>query len=69
MAWSLEFGIQLNKNSFGLVATQPLNIPLLNAGQTLDINLPMNWTGSVQKMDPLTNILVRRELLKTVFIW
>jgi len=52
------FGIQLNKNSFGLVSTQPLNIPLLNAGQTLDISLPMNCTGPVQKMDPLTNIQV-----------
>merc|ERR1711970_970204 len=52
------FGIQLNKNSFGLVASQPLNIPLLNAGQTLDISLPMNCTGPVQKMDPLTNIQV-----------
>jgi AP-1 complex subunit beta-1 len=52
------FGIQLNKNSFGLVATQPLNIPMLNAGQTLDISLPMNTTGPVQKMDPLTNIQV-----------
>jgi len=52
------FGIQLNKNSFGLVATQPLNIPLLNAGQTLDISLPMNCTGPVQKMDPITNIQV-----------
>jgi len=52
------FGIQLNKNSFGLVSTQPLSIPLLNAGQTLDISLPMNCTGQVQKMDPLTNIQV-----------
>jgi len=52
------FGIQLNKNSFGLVASQPLNIPLLNAGQTLDISLPMSTTGPVQKMDPLTNIQV-----------
>merc|ERR1712055_219052 len=44
------FGIQLNKNSFGLIATSPLNIPLLNANQTLDIALPMNTTGPVQKM-------------------
>jgi len=52
------FGIQLNKNSFGLVASQPLNIPLLNAGQSLDISLPMSCTGAVQKMDPITNIQV-----------
>merc|ERR1711970_604003 len=52
------FGIQLNKNSFGLVATQPLSIPILNANQSLDISLPMSTTGPVQKMDPLTNIQV-----------
>jgi len=58
MAAMTGFGVQLNKNSFGLMATQPLNIPLLNAGQTLDISLAMNTTGPVQKMDPLTNIQV-----------
>jgi len=42
-----RFVIQLNKNSFGLVDTQPLNIPLLNAAQTLNISLPMNRNGSV----------------------
>jgi AP-1 complex subunit beta-1 len=52
------FGIQLNKNSFGMIAAQPLNIPLLNANQTLDVSLPMTTTGPVQKMDPLTNIQV-----------
>eukprot|EP00088_Acartia_fossae_P025235 TRINITY_DN2605_c0_g1_i3.p1 TRINITY_DN2605_c0_g1~~TRINITY_DN2605_c0_g1_i3.p1 ORF type:complete len:939 (-),score=328.62 TRINITY_DN2605_c0_g1_i3:859-3675(-) len=52
------FAIQLNKNSFGLNPAQPLNIPTLNANQTLDISLPMNTTGAVQKMDPLTNIQV-----------
>ena len=43
-----RFGIQLNMSSLGLVATQPLNIPLLDAGQTLDISLPLICTGSVQ---------------------
>jgi len=52
------FGVQLNKNSFGLIAGQPLSIPTLNAGQTLDISLPMSTTGPVQKMDPLTNVQV-----------
>ena len=33
------FAIQLNKNSFGLTPTQPLNIPILNANQTLGNNL------------------------------
>ena len=56
------FGIQLNKNSFGMTTSQPLNIPLLNAGQTLDVALPMTCTGPVQKMDPLTNIQVELPL-------
>ena len=60
------FGIQLNKNSFGLVASQPLSIPLLNAGQTLDISLPMSCTGAVQKMDPLTNIQAKYIFLSIV---
>jgi len=52
------FAIQLNKNSFGLSPANPLNVPILNANQTLDISLPMSCTGAVQKMDPLTNIQV-----------
>jgi len=52
------FAIQLNKNSFGLTPAQPLNVPVLNANQTLDISLPMNTSGPVQKMDPLTNIQI-----------
>merc|ERR1712142_22843 len=53
-----NFAIQLNKNSFGLVASQGLNIPMLNAGQTLDVSVPMSTTGPVQKMEPLTNVQV-----------
>ena len=33
------FAIQLNKNSFGLIPAQPLNIPILNANQTLGMLL------------------------------
>ena len=46
------------QEQFCLVSTQPLNISLLNAGQTLDISLPMNCTGAVQKVNPITNIQV-----------
>jgi len=53
-----NFAIQLNKNSFGLAPQQQMNVPILNAGQTLDVSLPMTTTGPVQKMDPLTNIQV-----------
>merc|ERR1740129_1862369 len=52
------FAVQLNKNSFGLAPQQQINVPILNAGQTLDVSLPMTCTGPVQKMDPLTNIQV-----------
>jgi len=52
------FAVQLNKNSFGLAPQQQVNVPILNAGQTLDVSLPMTTTGPVQKMDPLTNIQV-----------
>ena len=31
---------------------------MLNAGQSLDVSVPMSCTGPVQKMDPLTNIQV-----------
>ena len=53
-----NFAIQLNKNSFGLAPQQQLNVPTLNAGQTLDVSVTMTTTGPVQKMDPLTNIQV-----------
>jgi len=52
------FGIQLNKNSFGLTTSAPLSLPVLNANQSLDISLAMTTAGPVQKMDPLTNIQV-----------
>ena len=53
-----NFALQLNKNSFGLTPAQALNVPTLNAGQTLDVSVPMSTTGPVQKMDPLTNVQV-----------
>ena len=57
------FAVQLNKNSFGLAPQQQMNVPILNAGQTLDVSLPMTTTGPVQKMDPLTNIQVNSLIL------
>ena len=53
-----NFAIQLNKNSFGLAPQQQMSVPILNAGQTLDVSLPMTTTGPVQKMEPLTNVQV-----------
>ena len=53
-----NFAVQLNKNSFGLAPQQQMSVPILNAGQTLDVSLPMTTTGPVQKMEPLTNVQV-----------
>jgi len=52
------FGIQLNKNSFGLVPAQPLNVPSIPSNQSVDVSLPLATTGPVQKMEPLTNLQV-----------
>ena len=53
------FGIQFNKNSFGLAPAQPLNVPSIPPNQSVDVSLPLNTSGAVQKMDPLTNLQVR----------
>merc|ERR1712107_793223 len=52
------FGIQFNKNSFGLAPAQPLNVPSIPPSQSVDISLPLNTSGPIQKMDPLTNLQV-----------
>ena len=59
------FGIQLNKNIFGMVCTQPLcNPPVIcctdpghQSVHELQWSCPEDgFSGSVQKMDPLTNV-------------
>merc|ERR1711981_1157524 len=52
------FGIQLNKNSFGLTPAEQLNVPSVVANQSVDVSLPLATTGQVQRMDPLTNLQV-----------
>ena len=52
------FGVQLNKNSFGLIPAQPLNVPSIPANQSVDVSLPLATTGPVQRMEPLTNLQV-----------
>ncbi|CAJ0580989.1 unnamed protein product, partial [Mesorhabditis spiculigera] len=51
------FAVQFNKNSFGLLPAEPLqvNAPLF-PGQTINVSLPCNTDGPVQRMDPLTNL-------------
>ncbi len=52
------FGIQFNKNSFGLAPAEALNVPTVQPNQSVDVSLPVNTSGPVQKMDPLTNLQV-----------
>lgn len=52
------FAIQLNKNSFGLVPTAPLQVGTLQPSQTIDTSLILGTTGQVQRMEPLNNLQV-----------
>lgn len=53
------FAIQFNKNSFGLMPAQPLNIRTpLPPNQSASTSLPLNTQGPVQKMEPLTLLQV-----------
>lgn len=56
----MQFAIQLNKNSFGLVPAQPLQVVSpLAPNQAYDTQLILNPSGVVQRMEPLTNLQVR----------
>lgn len=53
------FAVQFNKNSFGIIPAQPLNVPLpLQPSYPQDISLPLTIGGPVNKMTPLTNVQV-----------
>jgi len=54
-----DFALQLNRNSFGLTPSQPLQVtsPLF-PNQTVSTQLILNTTGSIMKMDPLTNLQI-----------
>lgn len=52
------FGLQLNKNSFGLIPAQALNVPAIPSNQSVDISLQLGHNGPVQRMEPLTNLQV-----------
>ena len=58
------FGLQLNKNSFGLVPAEALNVPNIASNQSFDVSLPLGTNGPVQRMDPLTNLQVYRHASK-----
>jgi len=53
-----SFGVQLNKNSFGLIPAQQLNVPQIPANQSVDVSLSLGTNGPVQRMDPLTTLQV-----------
>lgn len=52
------FAIQFNKNSFGIMPHAPFSAPPLQPGQSLEYSMPLNTTGPVQRMDPLTTLQV-----------
>merc|ERR1719277_2048804 len=53
------FAIQFNKNSFGLIPAQQMNVTNpLPPNQSINVNLPLNTTGPVQRMEPLNNLQV-----------
>lgn len=52
------FAIQLNKNSFGLVPSAPIQVGTLQPSQTIEASLILNNTGPVQRMEPLNNLQV-----------
>ncbi|XP_054168452.1 AP-1 complex subunit beta-1-like [Oppia nitens] len=53
------FAIQFNKNSFGLMPAQHLQITTpLHPNISSDVSLQLNTMGGVQKMEPLTNLQV-----------
>lgn len=53
----MQFAVQLNKNSFGLVPAAPLHVVSpLAPNQSYEAVLSLNPTGPVQRMEPLTNL-------------
>ena len=54
-----NFGIQFNKNSFGLIPAQQINVPNVPPNQNVEISVPLSTQGPVQRMEPLTNLQVR----------
>ncbi|XP_037068019.1 AP-1 complex subunit beta-1-like [Pollicipes pollicipes] len=53
------FALQMNKNSFGLVPAQALQVPMpVQPNQSTDVSLPLDNNGPVQRMEPITNLQV-----------
>lgn len=52
------FAIQLNKNSFGLTPSAPIQVGVLQPSQTVEVSLVMGTGGTIQRMEPLNNLQV-----------
>lgn len=57
------FAVQLNKNSFGLVPSAPIQVGALQPSQVIEASLILNATGPVQRMEPLNNLQVIYKIL------
>jgi len=53
-----QFGIQFNKNSFGLGSSSQLQIASLPPNQSTKYSLPLTFNNAVQKMEPLDTLQV-----------
>ncbi|EDW86296.1 uncharacterized protein Dwil_GK17345 [Drosophila willistoni] len=53
-----NFAIQLNKNSFGLSPSAPLQATPLPPNQSTEVSLALGTTGPIQRMEPLNNLQV-----------
>ncbi|XP_030378747.1 AP-1 complex subunit beta-1 [Scaptodrosophila lebanonensis] len=53
-----NFAIQLNKNSFGLVPSSPLQAAPLPPNQSAEVSLALGTNGPIQRMEPLNNLQV-----------
>ncbi|ELU04125.1 hypothetical protein CAPTEDRAFT_149233 [Capitella teleta] len=59
MSTMTNFAIQFNKNSFGLLPSSPLQVPMpLLPNQSVNASLPLSTTGPVQRMEPLNLLQV-----------
>lgn len=52
------FAIQLNKNSFGLICANQLQLPVVQPNQSVPTTTPLNTNGPIMKMNPITNLQV-----------
>ncbi|RNA16156.1 AP-1 complex subunit beta-1 isoform X1 [Brachionus plicatilis] len=52
------FAIQLNKNSFGLMISNGLQIPVLQPSQTVPVTLALSTNGPILKASPINNLQI-----------